>query len=81
MRATNGKMAMVAHLSYRSQTLNRGLRTSSTSFGVDQSGSQVVMSDASSDTYTQIDDITPPRATGSGSGSTVPTLVSRRFRP
>ena len=39
----------------------------------------VVMSDASSDTYMQIDDITPPRATGSG--STVPTLVSRRFRP
>ena len=70
---------MVAHLSYRSQTLNRGLRTSSTSFGVDQSGSQVVMSDASSDTYTQIDDTTPPRATCSG--STVPTLVSRRFRP
>ena len=70
---------MVAHLSYCSQTLNRGLRTSSTSFDVDQSSSQVVMSDASSDTYTQIDDITPPRATGSG--STVPTLVSRRFRP
>ena len=79
VRATNGKMAMVAHLSYRSQTLNRGLRTSSTSFDVDRSSSQVVMSDASSDTYTQIDDITPPRATGSG--STVPTLVSRRFRP
>ena len=66
---TNGKMKMVAHLNY----------PSSTSFDVDQSSSQVVMSDASSDTYTQIDDITPPRATGSG--STVPTLVSRRFRP
>ena len=76
---TNGKMKMVAHLNYPSQTLDGGLRTSSTSFDVDQSGSQVFMSDASSDTYTQIDDITPPRATGSG--STVPTLVSRRFRP
>ena len=53
--------------------------TNGRSFDVDQSGSQVVMSDASSDTYTQIDDITPPRVTGSG--STVPTLVSRRFRP
>lgn len=70
---------MVAHLSYRSQTLNRGLCTSSTSFGIDQSGSQVVMFDAFSDIYTQIDDITPPRAIGSG--PTVPTLVSRRFRP
>lgn len=79
VRVTNGTMAMVAHLSYRSQTLNRGLRTSSTSFDIEQSGSQVLMSDASSDTYTQVDDITPPRATGSG--STVPTLVSRRFRP
>ena len=79
VRATNGKMAMVAHLSYRSQTLDRDLRTSSTRFDVEQPGSQVVMSDASSDTYTQIDDITPPRATGSGSA--VPTLVSRRFRP
>ena len=76
---TNGAMAMVAHLSYRSQMLDGGLRTSSTSFDVDRSSSQIVMSDASSDTYTQIDDITPPRATGSG--STVPTLVSRRFRP
>ena len=81
VRVTNGAMAMVAHLSYRSQMLDGGLRTSSTSFDVDQSGSQVVMSDASSDTYTHIDDITPPRATGSGSGSTVPALVSRRFRP
>ena len=78
VRATNGKMAM-AHLSYRSQMLDGGLRTSSTNFDVDQSDSQVFMSDASSDTYMQIDDITPPRATGSG--STVPTLVSRRFRP
>ena len=52
---TNGKMKMVAHLNYPSQTLDGGLRTSSTSFDVDQSGSQVFMSDASSDTYTQID--------------------------
>ena len=79
VRATNGRMAMVAHLSYRSQTLNRGLRTSSTNFDVDQSGSQVFMSDASSDTYTQVDDITLPQ--GADSGSTVPTPVSRRFRP
>ena len=79
VRATNGRMAMVAHLSYRSQTLNRGLRTSSTSFDVDQSGSQVVMSDASSDTYTQIDDTTLPRATDSD--STVPTPASRRSCP
>ena len=76
---TNGKMKMVAHLNYPSQTLDGGLRTSSTSFDVDQSGSQVFMSDASSDTYTQVDDITLPQ--GADSGSTVPTPVSRRFRP
>ena len=75
VRVTNGAMAMVAHLSYRSQMLDGGLRTSSTNFDVDQSGSQVFMSDA----YTQVDDITLPRA--AGSGSTVPTPVSRRFRP
>ena len=34
---TNGKMKMVAHLNYPSQTLDGGLRTSSTSFDVDQS--------------------------------------------
>ena len=79
VRVTNGAMAMVAHLSYRSRMLDGGLRTSSTNFDVDQSGSQVFMSDASSDTYTQVDDITLPQ--GADSGSTVPTPVSRRFRP
>lgn len=79
VQVTNGAMAMVAHLSYRSQMLDGGLRTSSTNFDVDQSGSQVFMSDASSDTYTQVDDITLPQ--GADSGSTVPTPVSRRFRP
>lgn len=69
---TNGKMKMVAHLNYPSQTLDGGLRTSSTSFDVDQSGSQVFMSDSSSDSYTQIDvartTLMPPN-TSSGSSS------------
>lgn len=70
---------MVTHLSYRSRTLNRGLRTSLANFGANQSGSRAVMSDTFSDTYMQTDDITPLRTTGFNSIAS--TLVSRRFCP
>ena len=52
---TNGDMRLVAHLNYPSQVLDGGLRAGSATFDVDQTGSEVFVSDPGTDSYTQVD--------------------------